>query len=544
MSWSRKAGLAAALALWLVAGGVLAGRCQAESKIDFINDVMPLLDKLGCSQCHAAGGGKGGLKLSMFGAEPEHDYAALTRSRGGRLVDRIEPANSLFLLKVTESIPHEGGQKIKVDSPEYETLLSWIAQGAPWRDENAPRLVSVKVLGKEHILKKDETAALQVSAVFSDGTEKDVARLAWYKSLDETVAVVDQDGKVRTNDYGESPVVVTYMRQSDIAWIVVPQPLPTPFPTLEANNKIDEFVHAKLKKLGIPPSGLCEDHEFLRRVYLDLIGTLPTADEARAFLADTDPKKRSKLIDRLFEREEYSDFWALKWSDLLRIIGEMPVNVWPNAVQAYQRWLKDEVARNTPYDEFAWKLLTSTGSNFRNPEVNFYRALSTKAPQDMAEMAAVIFMGARIDCARCHGHPSENWGPERNVELAAFFANVAYKNTKEWKEEIVLFDPKAVFRHPVTGEVVTLPETMADRPIKLAEGEDPRMAFSRWLTSPENPDFARCIVNRVWFWLMGRGIIHQPDDVRSTNPRKTPNCSNTFKGSLSVTIMTCGTSFA
>jgi len=353
--------------------------------VDFINDVMPLLDKLGCSQCHAAGGGKGGLKLSMFGAEPEHDYAALARSRAGRLVDKIEPAESLFLLKVTESIPHEGGQKIKVDSPEYEMLLSWIAQGAPWRNEGAPQLVSVKVSPKEHTLKKDETAALQVSAVFSDGTEKDVTRLASYKSLDENVAVVDQDGKVRTNDYGESPVVVTYMRRSDTAWIVVPQPLPTPFPKLEANNKIDEFVHARLKKLGIPPSGLCEDHEFLRRVYLDLIGTLPTADEARAYLADTDPKKRSKLIDRLFEREEFSDFWALKWSDLFRIIGEMPVNVWPNAVQAYHRWLKDEVARNTPYDEFAWKLLTSTGSNFRNPEVNFYRALSTKAPQDMAE---------------------------------------------------------------------------------------------------------------------------------------------------------------
>ncbi len=493
-----------------------------DDAVDFINDVMPLLDRLGCSQCHAAGGGKGGLKLSMFGGQPEDDHTTLTKLRGGRRIDKIEPTKSLLLLKATESIPHEGGQKIKVDSPEYGMLLSWIARGAPWRDENAPRLVSVKVSPEEHILKKDETATLQVSAVFSDGTEKDVTRLASYESLDENVAVVDQDGKVKTNDYGESPVAVIYMRRSDIARIVVPQPLPTPFPKLEANNKIDEFVHAKLKTLGIPPSGLCEDHEFLRRVYLDLIGALPTADEARAYLADTDPEKRSKLIERLFERGEYSDFWALKWGDLFRIKGEMPVNVWPNAAQAYQRWLKGEVAKNTPYDEFARELLAATGSNFRNPEVNFYRALSTKAPQDMAEMAAVIFMGMRIGCARCHGHPSENWGPERNVELAAFFGNVAYKRTKEWKEEIVLFDPKAVFNHPITGQVVTLPESMAGRPIKLAEGEDPRMAFSRWLTSPENPDFARCIVNRVWFWLMGRGIIHQPDDIRPSNPPENP----------------------
>jgi len=245
MSWfhTKRTALAAALAFCLVTGGVLSGTCLAESKIDFINDVMPLLDKLGCSQCHAAGGGKGGLKLSMFGAQPNDDYAALTRSRRGRLVDQIEPAKSLFLQKVTQSVPHEGGEKIKVDSSEYEMLLSWIAQGTPWRDENAPQLVSVKVSPKEHILKKDETAALQVSAVFSDGTEKDVTRLASYKSLDENVAVVDQDGKVKTNDYGESPVAVTYVRRSDIVRIVVPQPLPTPFPKLEANNKIDEFAH-------------------------------------------------------------------------------------------------------------------------------------------------------------------------------------------------------------------------------------------------------------------------------------------------------------
>ena len=277
------------------------------------------------------------------------------------------------------------------------------------------------------------------------------------------------------------------------------------------SDRIDELVLARLEALGIEPSGLCSDAVFLRRAYLDVIGTLPTPREVRDFLRDRDPNKRSALIDHLLQRDEFADYWAMKWCDVLRVKSEFPSNLWPNAVQAYHRWVRSALAENMPYDRFARELLTASGSNFRVPQVNFYRAMSPKEPLKIAEVAALTFMGVRI----------KDWPEDRRRGLAALFAKVGYKSTAEWKEEIVYFDPEAEWLDPATGQPQrpVLPDGTAPM---IPADRDPRGAFADWLIDPENPTFARCAVNRIWYWLLGRGIIHEPDDIRPDNPPQNP----------------------
>ncbi|MFV1965691.1 MAG: DUF1553 domain-containing protein [Pirellulaceae bacterium] len=523
-------------------GDVSAEEPAGDSKngsLHFVNDVMPLLSKLGCNEakCHGSLKGKSGFKLSMFGSELGEDFAALTKSAEARRINKVEPDKSLFLLKATASIPHEGAKtsRIQVGSPEYKTLAAWVAQGALWGDEQTPTLVSIKVTPEEEqILQKGGAHQLSATATFSDGSQKDVTRYALYTSSEASVAAVDGTGKVQAGDFGESDILVAYMRQTGTVRIVVPQPLPSPFPNVAPNNKIDEFVFAKLQKLGIPPSELCSDQEFLRRVYLDLIGTLPTPDEARAFLADSDARKRSKLIDRLFEREEFAYFWALKWSDLLRIKSGVGV-IRPTAGETYYRWVRESIARNMPYDQFVRELVTASGSCYKSGAANFFMPVSNKDPQSFSEAAALIFMGARVGCARCHAHPVESWTLDDNLGLGAFFATVSFKKTKEWTEEIVFSNPKKTLKHPKTGQVV-MPKYLDGETWDLAAAEnkekDPRSEFADWLTSPQNPWFARNIVNRIWFWLLGRGIVHEVDDLRSTNPPENPDLLNYLEQEL------------
>ena len=279
----------------------------------------------------------------------------------------------------------------------------------------------------------------------------------------------------------------------------------------DRSDHIDELVLARLDGLGIEPSEICSDEVFLRRVYLDVIGTLPTVTEVRDFLADPDPDKRSALIDELLEREEFADYWALKWCDLLRVKSEFPINLWPNAVQAYHRWIRTAVRDNMPYDQFVRELLTASGSNFRVPQVNFYRAVGQREPAKIAEIVALTFMGAR----------TKNWPEDRGLGMAAFFANVGYKSTAEWKEEIVYFDSEAQWTD-AAGRPAPAPLYPDGAFATLQADEDPRCVFADWLISPENPWFARCAVNRVWHWLLGRGIVHEPDDVRPDNPPQNP----------------------
>jgi len=494
-----------------------------EKPVSFNNDVMPLLDKLGCNatSCHGSAKGQGGFQLSMFAAGPDRDYLALTKSDAARRINPVEPIKSLCLLKATESVKHGGGKRIQPGSAEYKMLASWIAQGTPRAVENEPALVSLKATPEKQVLKKDAAVQLAVTAVYSDGAEKVVTADARYRSSQEAVAKAAAKGTVKAGGFGQSTIVVTYMRRAATVRVVVPQPLPNPFPEVKPNNKIDELVLAKLKELGIPPSDLCSDHQFLRRVYLDTTGMLPTAEQARAFLADADPQKRSKLIDRLLGSEQFADFWALKWGDLLRMKSEYPSNLWPNAVQAYHRWVRDSIVSNKPFDQFARELITSSGSNFRDPQANYYRAFLKREPQSFADATALVFMGARLGCARCHGHPVENWSLDDNLGMAAFFVQVKFKKTQEWKEEIVYTSPKSTLRHPVTKQLVP-PKFPGGAVPEIKKNEDPREKFAQWLTAPDNPYFAPAIANRTWFWLLGRGIVHDVDDMRPTNPPENP----------------------
>ncbi|MBI4586373.1 MAG: DUF1553 domain-containing protein [Planctomycetes bacterium] len=277
-------------------------------------------------------------------------------------------------------------------------------------------------------------------------------------------------------------------------------------------SKIDELVFGGLKRLGLQPAKVCSDAVFVRRAYLDVIGTLPTAQEAKEFLLDQDPNKRAGLIDRLLKREEFADYWAMKWSDLLRIKAEFPINLWPNAAQAYHRWIRTSIKQNLPYDHFVREMLTASGSNFRDPQVNFYRAMQNKEPQTIAQTVALTFMGTRAD----------NWPKDRLAGMAVFFSQLGFKATAEWKEEIVFFDP-AKTAAPATSGVSPAAAIFPDGiPARLAPDQDPRAVFADWLVHPKNPWFARNLVNRVWCWLLGRGIIHEPDDIRPDNPASNP----------------------
>ena|GEM_PF-36405 len=489
----------------------------------FLRDVMPLVTKLGCNvaQCHGSTLGKGEFRLSMFGAEPDADYDALTKMHLGRRINRVEPIKSLVLLKATNAVAHTGGPRIEPNSPEYTMLASWVAQGLPWGNDKLHKPVSVKVSPKDKVLPKGEGQQLLARAFYADGSERDVTRLASFASSDPTVTSADPSGKVKAEGFGEGVVSVTFMRRSDTMRVLTPQPLPTLFPKIEPNNKIDELVFAKLQKLGFPPSELCSDEVFLRRAYLDVIGSLPKPEEVRAYLADPDPKKRSKLIDRLLDRDEYADFWALKWGDLLRIKSEYPVRVWPRGVLTYYRWVRNSIAANKPYDQFVRELITANGSDFRVGPANYYRAVQKREPQTYAEATAVLFMGARLDCARCHGHPTENWSLDDGLGMAAFFSKVAIKATQEWKEEIVFFNQHGGVYHPKMREYVN-PKFLGGEVAEMPRDQDPRPKFADWLTSPQNPWFAKAMANRVWYWLLGRGIVHEPDDFRSTNPPSNP----------------------
>lgn len=496
-------------------------RDSGQKLASFRNFVEPVFQSLGCNsaQCHGSAQGKGGLRLSLFGGDPDADYDALTRAAGGRRINRAEPRDSLLFLKATGALPHPG-KIARPGTPEYEKLAAWLDAGAPPSGSDEGLITGIRVYPDERLLAKGQSQRLLVMASFSDGVLRDVTAETAFRSSTPQVAPV-ADATVGAAGYGESVVVATYLHHSAVLRVAVPQPGPKPFPGLAANNRIDELVYARLQLLGIPPSAPASDDVFLRRVCLDVTGLLPAPEQARAFLADRSPSKRAALIDRLLASDSFADYWSLKWGDVLRIKSEYPVRLWPKAVAVYYEWLHRSIAENKPYDRFARELLTGTGSNFRDGPANFARAVPGKEPGTLGETAALVFMGARIGCARCHAHPVESWTADDYAGLGAFFARVGYKSTGEWKEEIVYPDYKGVLRHPRTRQPVD-PRAPGAPAIHPAAEEDPRGRFADWLTAPGNPWFARAAANRVWYWLMGAGIVNEPDDLRPANPPTNP----------------------
>jgi hypothetical protein len=489
--------------------------------VSFQHEVIPALTKAGCNAgaCHGTPQGKNGFRLSLRGYDPGLDHHTLTREAAGRRVNPLAPDASLLLLKATARVPHEGGKRFDPDSDLYALLRAWVAQGARDDAETAAQLVRLDVSPARRILDAPAAAQqLRVIAHFADGRACDVTHLARYSVNDEAVAAVDVTGRVTRRQRGEVAVAVEYLGAMATARVIFRDADPGfVWPDPPEHNAIDRHVFAKLRLLQIEPSPLCRDDEFIRRAYLDAIGRLPTPDEVRRFLADPDPQKRDRLIDALLERPEFADWWALKWADRLgcnqRFVGKI-------GALKYHQWIKQAMAENLPEDEFARAIITATGPNYEHPPAGFYRRL--RDPQVRAEEIAQLFMGVRMQCARCHNHPGERWTQDDYYGLAAFFARLKYKDGPFFvqqydKEETVYAVREGDVVHPRTGRVVA-PKFPGGAAVPLAADANRPEVFARWLTAADNPFFARAAVNRIWFHLFGRGIIDPVDDLRGTNP--------------------------
>jgi hypothetical protein len=497
--------------------------------VRFETDVMAVLSKAGCNAgtCHGNQNGKGGFKLSLRGEDPLADFAALTRDAGGRRIDRERPDASLVLLKPTARLPHEGGRRFEAGSPEHQILQKWIVAGAPPQPPGAPRLVELTAAPDHAVIEgTGGKLPLTVTATFSDGTSRDVTPLAVFETTGPEVEV-DRGGGVAWTRPGEAVVLVRYLDRRAVVRLAFVPPRPD-FAWLEEDesNPVDRLVNARLRRLKIVPAETASDATFLRRVSLDLLGILPTAAEARAYLSDPSPDRRTRLVDSLLNRPEFADRWALRWSDLLR--NEEKV-LDGKGVQALHHWLREVFALDRPLDRWVAELMTASGSTYSAPAANFYRA--NRESTARSETAAQVFLGIRLQCARCHNHPFDRWTQEDYYSWAGVFSGIDYKvveNRRRDQNDGHEFDGEQIVRvglaqpltHPRTHEPVP-PRLLGE---DVPSGLDPdRLArAAAWATSAENPWFARVQANRVWFQLMGRGLVEPVDDFRATNPPADP----------------------
>lgn len=484
--------------------------------VHFVNDVVPRLSKLGCNSggCHGRAAGQNGFKLSVFGFNPVADYDALTKEARGRRVFPASPQQSLLLTKPTSQMPHGGGARLTVDSPDYELLARWIHQGLPWGRDDAPTLTGLKVHPHERLLEFNDRQQIQATAIFSDGQQRDVTALAGYASNAEHLAEVDRRGVVRTGQSpGEAAITVTYMGQVAAVKVLVPRgKISSEFPALAVRSPIDSLVWSRLKQMGIVPSADVDDATFLRRAFLDTLGRTPTPDEVREFLADQQPEKRSRWVERILAREEYADLWAMKWADILLVdrqkLGE-------RGAYELHRWLRRQFAANRPYDEWVRELITATGDSAKNGPANLYR--STDTPEGLARVLSQAFLGVRLECAQCHHHPFERWAQEDFYGLAGFFSGLE-RQPIGTNRTLVYHAGLRETRIPLVNRVVPT-HVLDGRPLTAESiAGDPRVELANWMTAPENPWFARLAANRLWKHFFGRGLVEPEDDLRSTNP--------------------------
>ena len=487
-------------------------------RFNFENDLVPLLSRFGCnsSGCHGKAEGQNGFKLSVFGFDPAADYSALVKESRGRRVFPAVPTQSLLLRKVSGQTAHGGGVRIPADSREYETMRAWIAAGMPFGQPDDPSVSSVRVEPRERLLDVRGQQQLRVVARYSDGREVDVTAHARFQSNNEGLAAVAADGLVSAGEApGEVAIMASFMNHVDTFRAFIPRPQTiADYPRLPENNFIDHHVFARLRRLNLLPSELCDDAEYLRRVYLDVIGTLPTAAEARRFLADRRPDRRARLVEELLRRPEYADYWALKWADLLRVDRQV---LGHKRAYAYYRWLRDSLVKGKPYDRFTRELLTAEGPLADVPAAGFYKVVPK--PGEAASSLAQVFLGVRIACAQCHHHPFDRWSQADYQGMRSFFSQVALRPSPRGEALGAEGDP--VSRHPRTGEVVHAYALGTKMPAKSPSG-DRRRAFADWMTSADNPWFARNLANRYWAHFTGRGLVEPVDDVRATNPPSNP----------------------
>jgi hypothetical protein len=532
-SVTRAFRLTTAAVLAFVASAAVS-RAAAPAEVSFRNDVMAVLSKTGCNSgaCHGNRAGKGGFKLSLRGEDPVADYEAVARELVGRRVNTTSPADSLVLLKPSTAVPHEGGLRLDAGSEHYEVLRRWIDDGA--RDDRGrhPTLTRLEVTPAERfVLAPAQSAQIKAVAHFSDGSKCDVTRLACYEANNH-LPKLGADGLVTVTEPGETTVMVRYLHlQQPVTLAFVPHRPGFRWSRPSKNNFVDEHVFAKLEKLRLNPAPLCVDEVFLRRAYLDLLGTLPTPDEARAFVADRAKDKRARLVDQLLARPEFADFWALKWADLLRN-EERTLD--EKGVKIFHTWIRGSIAENKPLNVFAAELLAARGSTYTNGAANFYRALRT--PVERAEAVGQVFLGTRLQCAACHNHPFDRWTMDDYYDWAGVFARVDYKiienkrtdksDKHEFKGEqlvqIAALNSKNKVTNQRTGQPAVARLLGEAKPLQPGEGEDELLALAKWLGRPNNTVFARMQANRIWYHLMGRGLVDPLDDFRATNPPSHP----------------------
>ncbi|RLT10109.1 MAG: DUF1553 domain-containing protein [Planctomycetota bacterium] len=505
-------------------------KVEPVANVGYVEHVTPILNKAGCSMgaCHAAQHGQGGFKLSVFGSELDQDREAIVRDRAQRRLSFVEPDASLFLKKPTMQVPHGGGKRLAAGSVDYEFLKAWIANGAPKPEANAPEVTKVSVFPPKRLGGVGLKQQLRVDATYSDGSKRDVTAWAKYDSMDDGMLTVNGDGLVTVTGQGQAPVMVRFEGQAEISLFVIPYRESIELTGWTNNNFIDELASAKFKELGIDPSPLCDDATFIRRAFLDAIGQVPTLEETTAFIAETDPAKRTKLIDRLLGltgdskldiyNDAYSAWWTLKWSDLLRntTTGRAEQGMW-----AMHNWLRTVFRENWSYDRLVRELVTAKGSVFSNGPANYFSANNN--PTESTESTVQLFLGVRMECAKCHHHPFEKYGQGDYYGFAAFFARVSNKSSEEFGafggESVVIVRTTGEVSHPKTGKVLKptpLEGESVDHPL------DRRIALADWMTSKNNGMFARSIVNRYMGYLMGRGLVDPVDDMRSTNPPTNP----------------------
>ncbi|QDV68851.1 hypothetical protein Poly24_25640 [Rosistilla carotiformis] len=494
---------------------------ESEPTVSFINDVVPVLTKSGCNTgvCHAkAGGGQNGFQLSLFGFEPQEDYDHLVLEGRGRRLFPTDPDRSLLLVKAVGEVPHGGGVRLDPKSEGYATLRRWIAQGAPNSTDAEPTLTSIEVLPGRETVAAESEQQLKSLAHYSDGSSRDVTELAVYECNDRAMAEVSETGLVRTESIpGKVAVMVRY--QGQVAVFNGSIPLGAPVEQLpESRNFIDDFVFDNLKTLGIPPSPVCDDATFIRRVSLDIAGRIPTDEESRAFLANEAPDKRDQLIDDLLRSPDYADYFANKWTSLLKNRRDDASDITSNF--AFHSWIRDSLLANTPYDQLARELLAATGTIIANPPVAWYKRV--KQPQEQIEDVAQLFLGVRMQCAQCHHHPFERWSQDDYYGLAAFFSQVGRKPTDTRGEDLIFHKRGIAGSKNIKTGMTVPPAALGDDVGTIPADEDPRLRLANWMSRPENPFFAKSLVNRYWKHFFARGLIEPEDDIRDTNPPTNP----------------------
>lgn len=493
--------------------------------ISFPNDIVPTFTRNGCNMgaCHAKANGQNGFQLSLFGYNPESDYDNLTVNDRGRRISQSAPENSLFLLKASGEIPHGGGARLDRKSSDYHLLCRWIAGGMIYAPQNDPHVERIEVFPKERVAAPGTSQQLCVTAFFSNGKTRDITRAAQFESNQPEMAEVDEHGLVRIgkDTSGSTSVLIRFQEHVDVFTATVPKGEELRIKLPKPSNFVDEAIFEKLRVLGIPPSGECDDATFLRRVTIDIAGRLPSLEETESFLKSKDPDKRKGKIDSLLDGTDYADYFAGKWAGLLRNKSQGGLEWVSRETYAFHDWIRSSLIENKPFDQLVAELITASGRSGENPAVGWYRAVPD--PKDKMQDFAQVFLGIRMQCAQCHHHPYEKWSQDDYYGLAAFFTTMERKEVYRLPEnDIVFHDRKAAeMKNPASGEVLK-PTVLGGTPLNIPPEEDPRGELAKWIRSPENPYFSRMVVNRYWKHFLGRGIVEPEDDIRPTNPPSHP----------------------